>query len=326
MRAKRRDALLLLLAAASLLFGGGVGCDPDLDGVDFRLFSLLTIPDDKHSPRDYYMGFRGKKEPGNGRAVLSYPVKPPYGIEARMGVFLPDALAASEGAEGCIGFQKKDLAASYSLCLSYEIPTNVHIYSYGLGSTATADCAGDDKAELELADDGMNVVARYRCPGDPGFTQLTSMPTPYGAGERWFGFVGAYNLQPGGEIGFDDFDVSSEGPFVDADPEADVAWNTFMAFRFALAAFYEGEAGDLFGAQEACYDAFDPLETAFSLMDDEIADFPDSRAEKLWLKGAKGFIKSGSGFFTEKPGKYFKGAPKFTEALACAMSEMEPHF
>ena len=326
MHAKVRDALLLLLAAASLLFGGGIGCDPELDGVDFRPAYLLTIPDDKDSPRDYFMRFGGKKEPGYGRATLSYPVLPPYSLEARMGVFTPDALGDSVGAEGCIGFQKKDLSLSYSLCLSYEIPTNVHIYTYGLGSSATADCAGDDKAELQLEDDGMNVMARYRCPGDGSFTQLASTATPYMAGDRWFGFVGAYNLQQGGEVGFDDFRLSTGGPFVDDDPEAEVAYDTLQGFLLGIEAFYELEQDDLVGAQDACFDAFDPLYSAYFSMLDGIAVFPDSRAEKLWLKGVKGFFKSGSALETEKPDKYFKGVPKFSEAFACALSEMEPHY
>ena len=319
----RPDLMLLLLAGAGLFFGGGVGCDPELDGVDFRPSYVFTIPDDKDSPKDWYMRFGGKKEPGNAWSVLEYPMLPPYTATARFGVFMPDALAASEDAEGCIGFRRDDFLEEFRLCVSYQIPANVHIYSYGLDGN-TADCAGADKAYLQLEENGANVIARYRCPTDMAFTQLSSVATKYDAGERWFNLTGAYNLRKGAEVGFDDFRLTSNGPFAGTD-EAEAAFRTFQGWRLALEAFYELEAGDQAGAQTNAEDAFEEFDIAFSLFANEQVTFSPN-AEKLWIKGAKGFIKTGDALFTEKPDKYFKGAPKFLDAFACSLFEMEPDF
>lgn len=321
-RTKLRDALLLSLAAASLFFGGGIGCDPELDGVDFRPSYVFEIPGDKNSPKDWYMRFGGKKEPGNAWAALAYPLLPPFSATARFGVFDPDALTASEDAEGCIGFREHDFSDEFRLCLSYQIPTNVHIYSTLDGNTA--DCIGADKAELQLEETGANVIARYRCPGEMDFTQLSSVASRYDAGERWFNFTGAYNLMKGGEVGFDDFRLTGNGPF-NGSVEAQTAWDTFRGWNFALEAFYQLEEDDVNGAQVAAEAAFVPLESAFESFDMDLVNFSSS-AEKLWFKGAKGFIKSGDALFTEKPDKYFKGAPKFLDAFACSLFEMEPDF
>lgn len=319
-RTKLRDALLLSLAAASLFFGGGIGCDPELDGVDFRPAYVYEIPGDKNSPKDWYMRFGGKKEPGNAWAALAYPLLPPFRATARFGVFMPEALAASEDAEGCIGFREHDFSDEFRLCLSYQIPTNVHIYSTLDGNTA--DCIGADKAELQLEETGANVIARYRCPGAMDFTQLTSVASRYNAGERWFNFTGAYNLMKGGEVGFDDFRVTSNGQF-GVGAEAETAWYTFRGFNFALEAFYELEAEDQLGAQGFGEDAFDEFSNAVVYFENDLATF-SSAAEKLWFKGGKGFLKSSQGLFSEKPDKYFKGAPKFLDAFACSLYEMEP--
>ena len=322
-RTKLRDALLLCLVAAGLLFGGGIGCDPELDGVDFRPSYVYEIPGDKNSPKDWYMRFGGKTEPGNAWAVLEYPMLPPYSATARFGVFDPDALAASEDAEGCIGFREHDFTDEFRLCVSYQIPTNVHIYSYNLDGN-TADCIGASKAEIQLEETGANVIARYRCPGEMNFTQLSSVASRYNAGERWFNLTGAYNLRKGGEVGFDDFRVFSAGPFA-MTPEAETAWYTFQGWGSALEAFYWLEAGDQLDAQDAATDAFGLFENAFVNFDDDLVNF-SSDAEKLWFKGAKGFLKSGDALFSEKPDKYFKGAPKFLDAFACSLFEMEPDF
>ena len=317
----RHDRMLLLLAGAALFFGGGVGCDPELDGVDFRPSYVFTVPGDNDSPKDWYMRFGGKKEPGNSWAVLEYPLLPTYAATARFGVFDLDALAASEDAEGCIGFREDDLSDEFRLCVTYQIPTNIHIYSYGLDGN-TADCAGDIKAEIQLEDNGANVVARYRCPGDAVFTQLSSVASRYDAGERWFNFTGAYAMPQGSEVGFDDFRLTSAGPFA-MTPEAEAAWHTFQGWGLALEAFYELELGDQNDAQTRAEDAFEAFEQTFTFFANDQVSFSSS-AEKLWIKGAKGFLKTGDALFSEKPDKYFKGAPKFLDAFACSLFEMEP--
>jgi len=322
-RTKLRDALLLALAAVSLLFGGGIGCDPELDGVDFRPSYVYEIPGDKNSPKDWYMRFGGKKEPGNAWSVLEYPMLPPYGAAARFGVFDPDAFAASEDAEGCIGFREHDFTDEFRLCVTYQLPANLHIYSYGIDSN-TADCPGATQAELDLDDNGVNIVARYRCPGQMDYTQLTSVASRYNAGERWFNLTGAYNLRQGGEVGFDDFRLTSNGPFAGT-VEAQTAWQTFQGWNLALEAFYELESGNQGGAQGCWTDAYGHFLTAAVNFDNDLVSF-SSAAEKLWIKGGKGFLKAEGALFSEKPDKYFKSAPKFLDAFACSLFEMEPDF
>src|SRR5262249_46773760 len=80
------DASLLALVAAGLLFGGGLGCEPVLQGVTLRPAQL--------TPGDFYIAFTGKKPPGTGSLELPYPLTPAFGVAARMGVFSANALDA----------------------------------------------------------------------------------------------------------------------------------------------------------------------------------------------------------------------------------------
>ncbi len=314
-------ALLLVLTAASLLLGGGMGCEPQLEGVDFRPANLPFIPGDKNSPLDWYMAFDGKKPPGNAWAALPYPVKAPFGIEARMGVFLDAALLASAGAEACIGFRRSDLGDDYRLCVAYQLaPVKTLVFS-NLDSL-TADCVGATKAELDLDDDGVNVTARYRCPGAGSFTTLTTSPSRWSADEKWNAFTGAYALGPGAQLGFDAFRVSSSGEFSN-DPEAEPAFYAFESLRMGIEAFYEIED------QADLFDAIDELETARanllfgrSKLDPDFAGF--RAADKLFAKSDKTHAKLLGTLLSGGAEKFQKSFPKLADMNACALEALDP--
>lgn len=316
-RTKLRDALLLSLVAAGLLFGGGIGCDPELDGTKLRVDSV--------APYGYFMGINGSKAPGSAWMEMSYPSLPTFGITARVGVFLDEKGPATHDATIGIGFRKDDLTDSYEIRARYEYTPAVKLFlSTNLDGT-TAECApGVLRAELQIDDNDTNATARYRCEGQANFTDLTSVASRYDAGERWFPYIAASNLMKGGQVAFDDLRLNSAGPFA-MTPEAETAWQTFQGWGLALEAFYELELGDQNDAQVRAGEAFDAFDIAFTNFDDDLVNF-SSAAEKLWIKGGKGFIKSGDGLFSEKPDKYFKGAPKFLDAFACSLYEMEPDF
>lgn len=247
MRARPRSHLLLmLLAGAALFFGGGVGCDPVLEGVTFRATSVLSDPNDRFSPRDWYMVFGGKKAPGNGRAQLPYPLSAPFGIDARMGVFTESKLVASSGAEGCIGLRDTGSSDEFRLCTRYETdPVEKLVIFSNLDPNNTDECFPPVyKAELRLEDDGMTVTARYRCGPPAAFSELASAPSLSSDTEKWNAFVSATGLGKGGEVAFDDFEVASTGLF-SGDDEAEIARATFDALRLSIEAFYAVEDGDL---------------------------------------------------------------------------------
>ena len=173
-----------------------------LQGVDFRATSRLTDPNNRFSPRDWYMAFNGKKAPGNGSAQLPYALLAPFGVSARMGVFVEDALAASANAEGCIGLRDTESADAHRLCVTYETgPANLRV-AFG---AATADCAGATRAELRLEDDGVNVTARYRCASNVAFSVLDTVASLSADDEKWNAFVSAEGVAKGGQVAFDDF-------------------------------------------------------------------------------------------------------------------------
>jgi hypothetical protein len=235
---------LLLFASACLFFGGGVGCDPVLEGVTFRPTSVLSDPNDRFSPRDWYMVFGGKKAPGNGRAQLPYPLSAPFGIDARMGVFTESALAASVGAEGCIGLRDTGSSAEFRLCTRYETDPVPKLVIFSNLDANTDECFPPvTRAELRLQDDGMTVTARYRCGPPAAFAVLASTPSLSSDTERWNAFVSATGLGKGGQVAFDDFEVESTGLF-SGDDEAEIARATFDALRLGWEAFYAVEDGD----------------------------------------------------------------------------------
>jgi len=318
----REDRLLLLLVCGSLLFGGGFGCDPVLEGVALRTTSVLTIPGDKNSPRDFYAGFTGKKDPGNAAALLPYPLDPPFGVSLRAGVFDPEYLINSQFADACAALERSDAVEQVRLCLSYEYPAMLGVFS-NLDANS-ASCAGD-KAELDIDDDGVNTTLRYRCAGDVAFSTLTTATSAFDAGERWFGGLRVFSLGPRGQIGFDDIRITSAAPVSPTD-ERLVAYQTFEGFRFTAEAFYELEQGDLAGA------ALNSSLAGFQLGDAEtsivsgIASFPDSDVEKLLHKTNSSLFKIAGIFSNGKQEKYFKAFPKIADSIVCALEEEEPFF
>jgi hypothetical protein len=245
MRRRASDLLLLLGAAACLGLGGGVGCDPVLEGVTFRSTSVLSDPNDRFSPRDWYMVFAGKKAPGNGRAQLPYPLSAPFGIDARMGVFTESALAASVGAEGCIGLRDTGSSDEFRLCTRYETDPVARLVIFSNLDANTGECLPPaTRAELRLQDDGMTVTARYRCGPPAAFAVLASTPSLSSDTEKWNAFVSATSLGKGGEVAFDDFEVESTGPFSETDDEAEIARAAFDALRLGWEAFYAVEDGN----------------------------------------------------------------------------------
>lgn len=308
MKRPRHDLALLLLAGAALFFGGGVGCDPVLEGADLRATSRLSVPDDRTSPHDWYMAFTGKKAPGNGSAQLPYALTAPFGVSARMGVFVEDALAASVGAEGCIGLRDTESADEHRLCVTYQTgPANLRI-AFG---AATADCPGATRAALDLDDDGVNVTARYKCGGIGSFTTLDTTPSLWADGEAWNAFVSAEGVAKGGQVAFDDFRVASEDPSATPGSPADVAFETFEAWRLGVEAVYEIEDEDLGGAGSLAGNAQGKLGFAA-----ETASDPD--AAKLLDKA-----ESSLGKLLLSPSKYQKGFVKVADVIASALAALD---
>jgi hypothetical protein len=317
--ARLRDALLLAVAASLLLFGGGVGCDPELDGVKIRPSSIPLIPGDKKGPQDWYLAFQGKKPPGNAWLALPHPLVPPYGAEFRVGVFDDDALQESQNAFGCLGFRRDNLAEDYQICARYEITPSIGVRVSWSFDGSNAFCAGDTRVRLALADDGADVTGSYQCPGDAEMT-LGTVATPYDTGERWFSYTSAYNLMKGGEVGFDDYHVDTFGA-LNSSNEALTAQSVFDGWRLGLQAFYDLEAQDLSSAQGNAQDGFFELLDAFEDIDDGISVF-DRDTEKFLIKGGKGYLKAGSALLDGKESKYLKSYPKLSEPVACGLERM----
>jgi hypothetical protein len=318
-RAKLRDALLLSLAGAALFFGGGVGCDPVLEGVTFRPASVLSDPNDRFSPRDWYMVFAGKKAPGSGRAQLPYPLSAPFGIEARMGVFSESALAASAGAEGCIGLRDSGSSDEFRLCTRYEVEPVPKLVIFSNLDANTGECFPPvTRAELRLQDDGTTVTARYRCGPPAPFSVLASTPSLWTDTERWNAFVSATGLGKGGEVAFDDFEVESTGLF-SSDDEAEIARATFDALRLGWEAFYAVEEGDPTLAGALAGEAEGNIHFAEQHIDPGFA--ASSGAGKLLAKAASAHAKLQAG-----AEKFQKGFPKAAAIDADALEAIGTGF
>jgi hypothetical protein len=303
----RSDRLLLALAGGLLFFGGGIGCEPVLSGVDFRAKSRPSIPGNRASPPDWYMAFGGKKAPGNGDAQLPYALVPPFSVAARMGVFEERALAASAGAEGCIGLRDTGSPDEHELCARYDDePPAVFVRYAG----EQAECPGAERAELELAVDagGVDLVVRYRCPGG-AFQELTTVDALWDAGEEWNAFVSASALAKGGQAAFDNFVVES-GDVGFGDPR-EIVFLAFEAFRLALEAFYELEDGDPSQAPDLATEAVGKLQAVSASVDDDAV-------RKLVDKAASSLAK-----LLVSAAKYQKGFPKFADVEAAALEALE---
>jgi hypothetical protein len=290
MRAPASDLLLLALAGALLLLGGGMGCEPTLAGVDLRAKSI-RVP--APNAPDWYVAFGGKKPPGEGEVQVPYALRPPFGVRARMGVFDERALAASVGADGCIGLRDAASSDEHRLCVGYG-GSGVHI-AFG---SETAECPGVRRAELDLGVDaaGTSLVARYRCTTVGVFTTLDTVPSLWAEGERWNAFVSAAGLAKGAQVGFDDFHVASKDVLF-PDP-GEPTFLAFDALRSGMEAVYELEDGDPNGAAELLGEARGKLDFVAGHIDDPALqrqlDKAASSLEKLAAsptKFPKSFVK-----------------------------------
>lgn len=309
-RPRGTDVALLLLAAVCLLFGGGLGCEPELEGTQLKVSSFEEIR---------YVAFYGKKAPGNGWAVLEYPIVPTATIEANVGVVNSRYFQASEGAEGCVGIRQNTGAFDWRICATYQLnPTNLRISST-LGS-ATADCPLVTGALLRIVDNGTTVSGFYTCPGGSQ-TLLDDADSEWDAGEKWFQVFGGYNLGKGAEVGFSRLRYTSNGPFETTD-DGDIAFATYNAFRLGIEAFHEFDDGNFSGGTTFGSQSFAQLSFAVSETVD-LGAFPGTSVEKDLIKSHKSFFKLGTKIFPDKLGPYFKGYPKIADTLACALSDEE---
>lgn len=308
LRRPREDRLLLLAAAALLGLGGGVGCDPVLEGVTLR---AARMPAGAGEPPDWFVAFAGKKPPGHGFAALPYPLTPPFGVEARMGVFAPEALAASAGAEGCIGLRDTASSDAHRLCVRWESEAAALRVSFGAESAACEDAT---RAELRLGDDGMTVTARYRCSAGDPFSTLGTAPSLFGSGETWHAFVSAEGLAKRGQVAFDDFAVTS-APFASPHPDADVLQATFDALRLGLEAFHAVEEEELGEAETLAQIAHGNVLFAEQNVSPALADA--TGAGKLLAKAEASHAK-----LLASASKFLKGFAKAAAADADALEAL----
>jgi hypothetical protein len=248
----RPESLLLALVGTALFFGGGFGCVPDARGADFRPASVLSVPGNETSPLDWYMAFTGKGAPGTVAAALPYALKAPFGVSARLGVFVPEARHASQDARGCIGFADRASSEDFRICIRV-FPLRLRIFSnldgaYPNFNGVFADCLPASHVELQLADDGATVTASYRCDPADTFATLLTAASRWRPSEKWDPFVSATGLAKGAQIGLDNLLITSTDPGIEADPdpEAVTAFQTLTAFQRGLDSFYalESDAPD----------------------------------------------------------------------------------
>jgi hypothetical protein len=309
-RPRGTDVALLLLAAACLLFGGGLGCKPELEGTQLKVSSFDDLR---------YVAFYGKKPPGNGWAVLEYPIVPTASIEANVGVVNSRYFQASAGAEGCVGIRQNTLAFDWRICATYQLgPTNVHISST-LGN-ATANCPLVTGALLRVVDNGTTVSAFYTCPGGSE-TLLDDVDSEWDPGEKWFQLFGGYNLGKGAEVGFSRLRYTSQGPFEDS-TDGDIAFANYEAFRLGVDGFNFLAGGDFGGGLGCALQARSQLISATTLTINAGA-FPDTDVGKRLIKADKTYFKTVDKLFPDRFDGYFKSFPKVADSLACALSDEE---
>jgi hypothetical protein len=313
-RPRGLDALLLVLVAACLLFGGGIGCEPELDGTDLR----SALFDD-----EYYVAFYGKKPPGNGWAVLPYPIVPPAALEARVGVVNPRYFEASVDALGCVGLQRLSPLLDYRICLRYVLDSVPGVEISSSLSGEIDFCPMVTGALLRLEDDGEDVTATYTCPGGSPVV-LETAESQWAVGQKWNHVFGGYNLGKGAEVGFGRLRYESNGPFEDTD-DGDIAYFTFQAFRFGIDAFHQLDDDNFGGAVTFLNSETNALINATTLTDN-LGAFPGTDVLKDLRKADSTNFKLVTKLFPDKFDKYFKTFPKVAEGEACAMEGMAPFF
>lgn len=300
MRPARTDLLLLALAGGLLLLGGGVGCEPTLAGVDFKAKSIrLPAPE----PLDWYMAFGGKKPPGEGEVQVPYSLRPPFGVRALMGVFEDRALAASDGAEGCIGLRNTGSPEEHRLCLEYQDASSSVEIRFG---SASVECNGPRATlALDVDDAGTNVVAKYRCGSIGVLEPLATVPSLWAQGEHWNAFVGASGLAKGAQVGFDDFAVASDEVGI-GDP-GEPAFLLFDVLRLGIEAVDEIEKGNLNGASDRVAEAQNKL--------DFVAGTPPAAGLEKILDKVRTSLGKAASSSTKFPKSFAKLAAPIASAL-----------
>jgi hypothetical protein len=332
-RPPRLDVALLLLLAASLLFGGGLGCEPALEGTTLRATSFEDVR---------YAAFTGRRAPGNGWAVLEYPARPfdppeageetvEAKIEASVGVLNPRHLEASAGAAGCVALREKTPGGDLRICASYEIaPPNLRIFS--TLSAAEADCPAATEALLRVADDDTNLTVSYQCPAAANATTLASVPSPIDEGEKWFLAFGVEGLAKGGEIGFHTLRITSHGPFLEVvqgqpqrqtTPEGLIAFATFNALRIGIETFHRfGDPDQFNGGIGGANQSWVQLNGAANSTANQNR-FPDTDVLRNLTRARSMLVKLDNRLFPGKVDGYFKAFPKIAALLAAALAEEE---
>jgi hypothetical protein len=317
------ELLLLWLAGASLFFGGGVGCTPDVRGVDLRPASVLSIPGDPSSPLDWYVALTGRGAPGTAIAGVPYRVNAPFRISARFGVFLPELRHDTEDARGCVGFADRASSEDFRVCIRVY-PIRIRVFSNLDGTYPNfagdfADCLEDSHVEIALEDDGETVTASYRCdPGD-AFATLLTADSKWEPNEDWDPFFSASDIRRGAQLGMDDLRIETTAPEAvpDPDPEESAAFETLTAFSQALESFYALEAEDLDGAVALA-------ELAQAQID--AADARDTAADKLVAKAASTHARQLDTLLAGAIDKYQKAFAKLAALDANALEALAAGF
>jgi hypothetical protein len=311
-RPRSLEGALLLILAVSLFFGGGLGCEPELEGTSLRATSFDGLR---------YVAFQGKKPPGNGWAVLEYPILPPASLEAMVGVFQPRAFAPSVGADGCVGIREAvQPGFDWRICARYELEPQQRVDVWSTLGANTAQCLGATGAVLRLEDDGVNVRALYTCPGGSE-TELQEIDSEFDVGEKWFHAFGGYNLGKGAEIGFARLRYEADGPWEATNPGL-ATYGSFEAFRLGLDAFHELDDDDFGGGFTLAAQARVELAFATNLTISQNL-FEGSDVEKDLIKADKSYFKTVDRLFPDRFDHYFKSFQKVADTLACAISDEE---
>jgi hypothetical protein len=285
----RRVFACFLLVAVSL---GASGCIRGLfykNGARSRLFADLTVPGDRQSPRDYYIGFQGTKRQGGGAAfeILPYFLfGGPFTLEWEIGLFDPSLAADSDQALGCLElFEYEafgDLAATWDFCGQYNAGGYVVFNSENadqLSYPATL------RVQARVVFDGADLSYETRPSGDPTWDIVTAFP--FAPTMPLLPSIGGTNLRKGGVVNFDSFSWTDTMP-VDTTTLGQFGWHIQEAFQFEADAFraLDGASPDFASAASSLSSASGQLSLAYSF-----ASF-DSKVARLVVKGDRAIIRA----------------------------------
>jgi hypothetical protein len=218
-----------------------------------------------------------------------------------------------------IGFADRGSSDDFRVCIRV-FPVRLRVFSnldgqYPNLAGVFADCLPASQVELKLEDDGTTVTAQYRCnPGD-AFSTLTTTASRWRASEKWDPFISASNVAKGAQLGLDDLQISSAGPF-SADAEATTAYQTLLAFQSGLDSFYAVEADNPTAAVAAAVMAHDAL----------LAAEAGSGADKLVAKAESTQLKLLETLEDGDTEKFQKGFLKLPPIEADALEALAPEF